>query len=62
MWRQMSNSSLPANAENPILLDQNYHLTTLLVLNTHKHVLHNGAQEMLAELRSLYWIDGLDKL
>lgn len=59
LWRcggRMSNSSLPASAENPILLDQNHHLTTLLILDAHKRVLHNGTRETLAELRSVYWV------
>ena len=59
MWRcggRMSNSTLPPSARNPILLDQNHHLTTFLVLDAHKCVLHNGTRETLTELRSLYWV------
>ena len=59
VWRcggRMSNSSLPPSAKNPILLDQNHPLTTILVIDAHNRVLHNGTRETLAELRSLYWI------
>ena len=65
VWRcggRMSNSSLPPSAKNPILLDKHHHLTTLLVLDAHNRVLHNGTRETLAELRSLYWIIRGDRL
>ena len=59
VWRcggRMSNTSLPPCARNPVLLNQSHPLTTLLVLDSHKRVLHNGVRETLAELRSLYWV------
>lgn len=59
VWRcggRVSNSDLPASAQNPILLDKGHHLTTLIVLDAHRRVLHNGVRETLTELRSAYWI------
>ena len=52
----MSNSSLPPSAQNPILLDSKHHLTSLLIWDAHKRVLHNGVRETLSELRSTYWV------
>ena len=47
LWRcggRMSHSSLPPSAQNPILLSKEHHLTTLLILDAHKRVLHNGGR------------------
>ena len=59
LWRcggRMSNTELPLSAKNPILLERNHRVTTLLVHDAHERVLHNGVQETLAELRSAYWV------
>ena len=40
-------------AQMPILLD---YLTTLIVLDAHQQVMHNGVKETLTELRSNYWV------
>ena len=59
LWRcgdRMSHSSLPPSAQNPILLSKDHYLTKLLILDAHKHVLHNGVRETLSELRSTYWV------
>ena len=52
----MANSCLPASANNPILLDKNHHLATLVVRDAHCRVLHNGVHETLTEVRTAYWI------
>ena len=52
----MSNSCLPPAAQNPILLDKKLHLSTLIVMDAHKRVIHDGVKETLAELRSTYWL------
>ena len=59
LWKyggRRSNSSLPPSAQNPILLDSKHHLTSLLIWDAHKRVLHNGVRETLSELRSTYWV------
>ena len=59
VWRcggRMANSCLSPAAQNPILLDKKHHLATLIVMDAHKRVLHNGVKETLAELRSVYWL------
>ena len=59
MWRcggRMSNSDLPLSAQTPILLDKNPPLTSLIVMDAHQRVMHNGVKEMLTELRSSYWL------
>ena len=65
LWRcggRMSHSSLLPSAQNPILLSKEHHLTTLLILDAHKRVLHNGVRETLSELRSTYWVIRGDRL
>ncbi len=59
VWRcggRMSNSDLPVAAQNPILLSKEHHLTSLIVLDAHRRVLHNGVRETLTELRSAYGV------
>ena len=59
MWRcggRMSNSDLPLSAQTPILLDKNHPLTSLIVMDAHRRVMHNGVKETLTELRSSYWL------
>ena len=52
----MSNSSLTLAAQTPILLDKKHRLATLIAMDAHKRVMHNGVPETLAELRSQYWL------
>ena len=46
----------PLSAQTPILLDKNHPLTSLKVMDAHRHVMHNGVKETLTELRSSYWL------
>ena len=50
---RLSESSLPASANNPILLLSRHQYTALLILEHHKLVHHNGIRETL---RQSYWI------
>ena len=52
----MSNSDLPSSAQTPILLDKRHHLATLIVMDVHRRVMHNGVKETLTELRCTYWL------
>lgn len=59
LWRcggRMRHSDLPLDARNPILLDKRHPITSLIVLDCHRRVMHNGVRETLAELRSTYWL------
>ena len=59
LWRcggRLSNTNLPDCTKKPILLDKSHYLTTLIVKDAHRRVLHNDVQETLAEVRSAYWI------
>ena len=59
LWRcggRMANSDLPSSARNPILLDKGHPLTSLIVMDAHRRVMHNGVKETLTELRSAYWL------
>ena len=59
LWRcggRMTHSDLPSSARTPILLDKGHPLTTLIVMDAHRRVLHNGVRETLTELRSTYWL------
>ena len=65
VWRcggRMSNSCLSPAARTLILLDKKHHLTTLIVADAHRRVMHDGVKEMLTELRSTYWLIRGDSL
>ena len=49
-------SDLPPQSKAPILLDKKHHLTTLIVLDAHRRVIHGGVKETLTELRSAFWL------
>ena len=53
---RLSNADLPPPTRHPILLPKEHHLTTLIVENAHKMVMHNGIKETLTELRARYWL------
>ena len=53
---RLSKSSLEYETKNPILLPRDTHFTRLIILHSHKEVLHNGTKETLAEIRSRFWI------
>ena len=52
----MSRSCLSTTEKNPIVLDKKHFPTTLLVMDAHRCVLHNGVRETLTELQSAYWL------
>ena len=50
VWRcggRMLNANLSLSARAPILLNKNHHLTTLIVMDAHRRVMHNRVQETL---------------
>ena len=53
---RMAHSDLTSSVQNPVLLDKSHQLTTLIVMDAHRHVLHNSVKEALTELRSTYWV------
>ena len=42
--------------KHAIILDKDHHLTTLIIRECHKKVMHSGVQETLTELLSQYWL------
>lgn len=47
LWRcgsRIANSDTPSSAYTPILLVKSHHLTALLVIDTHRHMMHNGVK------------------
>jgi hypothetical protein len=53
---RLSNSNLPYSAKYPILLDTAHYLTTLIVRDCHKRVMHGRVKATLTELRSKFWL------
>ena len=53
---RLSNSDLPYSSKYPILLDTVHYLTTLIIWDCHRRVLHGGVKETLTELRSKFWL------
>lgn len=59
VWRcggRLTKANLPFTTKHPILLDQDHYLTTLIILECHRKVMHNGVKETLTEMRSKYWL------
>ena len=59
LWRckgRIQNAAVPYSTKHPILLPKNHHVTSLLVMEAHCRVLHNGVKETLTELRERFWI------
>ena len=53
---RLSNSTLPLNAKNPILLPHNHPFVTVLIQHYHERSKHSGANDTLMLLRENYWI------
>ena len=49
-------SSLSYEAQCPILLPKEHHVTNLIIWSCHKRVFHNETKETLEELRSRFLI------
>ena len=57
VWRcggRLQNADIPYAARHPILLPRSHHFTSLVVLDAHIRVCHNGVKETLTEVRSRY--------
>jgi len=53
---RIGNADLPCTTKYPILLSKEHYLATLIVLDAHNRVMHNGVKETLTEVRSKYYI------
>ena len=52
LWRckgRLGKASIALMTKHPIMLDKNHHLTTLIILECHSKVMHNGVKETLTE-------------
>ncbi|GAB0093955.1 hypothetical protein DMENIID0001_091490 [Sergentomyia squamirostris] len=52
---RIQNSQLQAETKHPIILPK-CHVTSLLIMDTHKAMLHGGMQLTLAQIKRKYWI------
>ena len=53
---RLAKAQLPTSIKQPILLDKNHHITSLIVRDSHKRVIHSGVKATLTELRARFWI------
>eukprot|EP00112_Aurelia_sp_Birch-Aquarium-sp1_P014174 Seg3041.3 transcript_id=Seg3041.3/GoldUCD/mRNA.D3Y31 product="hypothetical protein" protein_id=Seg3041.3/GoldUCD/D3Y31 len=53
---RLARSNLSYETKHPILLPEEHYITTLIIWDCHKRVLHNGTKETLQELISRFWI------
>ena len=53
---RLSKADLSASIKHPILLDKGHHITSLIVQDSHKRVMHGGVKLTLTELRARFWI------
>ncbi|XP_045455994.1 uncharacterized protein LOC123665778 [Melitaea cinxia] len=56
---RLQNASMPETFKHPIIIPANQHITKLLIMEAHIRTLHGGIQQMMAFLRTKYWIIGL---
>lgn len=59
LWRcggRLSNAEVSFSVKHPILLPRTHPLTTLIVMEAHRRVFHNGVKETLAETRRRFWV------
>ena len=52
---RLSKADLPSSIKYPILLDKGHHITSLIVQDSHKRVMHGGVKLTLKELRARFW-------
>ena len=52
---RLKNSCLTFERRHPILLPREHHITSLIIWECHKNVLHNGTNQTLQELRTRFW-------
>ena len=53
---RLKNSCLTFETRHPILLPREHHITSLIIWECHKNVLHNGTNQTLQELRTRFWV------
>ncbi len=53
---RLEHSSLPYETKHPALLPKEHRITDLLIWDSHRRVLHNGARETLQQLRTRFWV------
>ena len=53
---RISNANLPYVNKFPAILPKDHHLTSLIIRQSHKRVMHNGVKETLCSLREKDWI------
>ena len=53
---RLENAELPSDTKNPILLDAGHHVTTLIVMESHRRVMHCGVKATLTQIRARFWI------
>ena len=54
--RRLAKAELPTSVKHPILLEKDHHITSLIVEDSHKRVMHGGVKSTLTELRARFWI------
>ena len=52
----LAEAELPTSIKHPILLDKGQHITSLIVQDNHKRVMHDGMKSTLTELRARFSI------
>ena len=53
---RLAKAELPTSVKHPILLEKDHYITSLIVEDSHKRVMHGGVKSTLTELRARFWI------
>ena len=52
----LAKTELPTSIKHPILLEKDYHITSLIIEDSHKRVMHGGVKSTMTELGARFWI------
>ena len=55
-YRRLDHAVLGEEAKHPVILPKHHPVTKLIVDSCHRHVLHGGTRNTLAEFHSQYWM------
>ena len=51
---RLAKAELPTSVKHPILLEKDHYITSLIVEDSHKRVMHGGVKSTLTELRARF--------
>ena len=57
---RLHQSALPADANHPVILPKNHHVSTFILRHVHQETGHSGRNYTLSKLRERFWVPQAD--